>query len=88
VLITILQLGDDQLPVGKKIALLDENISNKEEAKLWVAQAIHTLHANRNTIPSATYRHFMQRLVTASGQLTMNVSYKLVIDQLILSKIH
>ncbi|EKD67680.1 MAG: hypothetical protein ACD_48C00267G0001, partial [uncultured bacterium] len=44
---SILQLCDTTVSVGKKMAILDEHISNKEEAKVWVTQAIHTLHANR-----------------------------------------
>ena len=70
------------------MVMLDEHISNKEEAKVWVTQAIHTLHTNRTTIPSTTYRHLMQRLLVASQQLAANVSYKLAIDQIIYPKIH
>ncbi|KKR02696.1 MAG: hypothetical protein UU25_C0001G0006 [Microgenomates group bacterium GW2011_GWB1_40_9] len=86
--VSILQLFDDSLSIGKKMVMLDEHISNKEEAKVWVTQAIHTLHTNRTTIPSTTYRHLMQRLLVASQQLAANVSYKLAIDQIIYPKIH
>ncbi|MFH1533482.1 MAG: hypothetical protein ABID64_00950 [Nitrospirota bacterium] len=81
---TILQLCDENLSIGKKISLLDEQISNKEEAKVWVTQAIHTLHTNRKTLSTTTYVHFMQHLLTASQHLSANVSYKLAIDQIIL----
>lgn len=81
-LATMLQLCDNTISVGKKIAILDEKISNKEEAKVWIEQAIHTLHSNRNTIPSTTYQQFMQHLLSASQHLASNVSYKLAIDHL------
>lgn len=78
----ILQLCDTKLSVGQKMALLDNEISNKEEAKIWVTQAIHTLHANRTTVSSAIYKHMMNHLLTASSHLAANVSYKLAIDQI------
>lgn len=87
-LAAIIQLIDDQLPVGKKLALLDEHISNKEEAKLWVIQAIQTLHAHRKTVASAAYLRLMKRLLIASQHLTANVSYKLAIDHITFPKIH
>ncbi len=80
---TILQLCDTQLSIGKKIALLDSEISNKEEARAWIEQAIHILHANRDTISSTIYRNFMQRLLQASQHLAANVSYKLAIDKIV-----
>ncbi len=79
----ILQLCDENLSIGKKISLLDEHISNKEEAKVWVTQAIHTLHANRNSLSSTIYQDCMQHLLTASQHLAANVSYKLAIDHII-----
>jgi len=79
---TILQLCDDHLSIGKKIDLLDTEIANKEEAKVWIVQAIHTLHSNRKAISPSPYVRFMQRLLIASQYLTANVSYKLVIDHL------
>jgi DNA polymerase III delta prime subunit len=84
----ILQLTDDQLPIGKRIALLEEQISNKENAKIWVTQATHTLHKYRKTISTATYIHLMKRLLTASMYLSANVSYKLAIDHIPIPKIH
>lgn len=80
----LLQLCDAKLSVGQKMAMLDEHISNKEEAKMWVTQAIHTLHANRTTIPSAIYKHMMKQLLTASQYLGSHVSYRLAIDHLFL----
>lgn len=80
--LSILQLCDAAVSIGKKMAIVENEISNKEEAKAWIVQAIHTLHANHNAIPSTTYRHFMQRLLTASQHLSSNVSYKLAIDQI------
>ena len=80
---TIVQLCETQLSIGKKMAILDGQISNKEEAKVWVTQAIHTLHTNRKTLSTTTYVHFMQHLLTASQHLSANVSYKLAIDHII-----
>ena len=77
-------LCDTSVSVGKKMAIIDEQISNKEEAKIWINQAIHTLHANRTTVPQETYRHVMKHLLAASQHLAANVSYKLAIDHLIL----
>ena len=82
--ITILQFCDTKLSIGQKMALLDNKISNKEDAKMWVTQAIHILHANRTTVPQETYRHVMKHLLAASHHLAANVSYKLAIDHLIL----
>lgn len=81
-LATIRELCDDRLSIGKKIALLDREITNKEEAKVWVVQAILTLHTNRSALSQTPYRRFMQHLLTASQHLSANVSYKLAIDHL------
>jgi len=80
---SILQLCDDRISPGKKFALLDEQISNKEDAKVWIEQAIYALHSNQTAISSATYTRVMQHLLTASQQLSSHVSYKLAIDSII-----
>lgn len=85
---TMRDLCDDTMSPGKKIALLEKEITNKEEAKVWVIQAIHTLHTHHTEMPSTTYLPCMQGLLTASQHLSANVSYKLAIDELTFLKIH
>jgi DNA polymerase III delta prime subunit len=84
----LLQLVNETLSIGKRIAMLDEHISNKDDAKIWVTQAIQTLHSHRKIIPTSTYMHLMKRLMKTSQHLAANVSYKLAIDHIIYPKIH
>lgn len=88
VLTTLLQLGDVNLSTGKKMLLLDEHITNKEEAKIWVTQAMHILHTHRKTVSPDVYLYIMKHLLTISQHLAANVSYKLAIDQITFPKIH
>jgi len=84
----ILQLCDENISIGNKMALLDTEITNKEDAKTWITEAIYSIRIIRDTLPTPIYISFVQRLLSSSEYLASNVSYKLAIDHLILPKIH
>ncbi|MFH0749869.1 MAG: hypothetical protein V1917_03070 [Candidatus Gottesmanbacteria bacterium] len=81
-------LVNPKTTAGQTIATLDEQIKNKEEAKIWITDAINTLHQTRRTWPKQTYVCLMKQLLQAVKQLSSNVSYKLIIDHVFLSAKH
>ncbi len=76
------------LPVGKRLALVDELAKTREGAKQWVADAIvairHLMLSSYDAKASKRYTMLLRSLLTAQSQLTANVTPKLVVDNILL----
>ena len=82
---TVRQLFQTAMSKGNIIATIDTLVKNKNEAQLWIDQAIQAIHKTKSSWPIATYVSIQKQLMQAKKQLTSNVQYKLVLDDIFLS---
>lgn len=79
-----------QAKPGKKLLMVDAIAPTRDQAKIWIDQAIRAMHqVLENDIPTAYSKlqltKFIRGLLTARTQLFANVTPKLVLDNLFLS---
>ena len=79
------QLFSTTISKGGIIATIDTLVKNKNDAGQWIDQAIQAIHTTKSTWPIATYVSMQKQLMHAKKQLTSNVQYKLVLDDIFLS---
>jgi len=82
---TIQQLLKPDMNMGRILATLDTINKNKNDASLWVEDAISVVHKTKSSWSIATYTALAKQLMLAKKQLASNVSYKLVLDEIFLS---
>ena len=73
------------MPIGKRMQFIDETIKTRDEAKIWVDQAIAAVRRSMLHNPTLTLSTLLRRLLTARFQLAANVNPKLVLDCVVLS---
>ena len=79
------QLFSTTMSKGSMIGTIDTLIKNKNDAAQWIDQAMQAIHTTKSTWPIATYVSMQKQLIQAKKQLTSNVQYKLVLDDIFLS---
>ncbi len=80
-------------PVGQRMKLLDEVATNRDEAAAWVDLALTATRAGLLAKPGSSPKllsceatKFLRSLLLARQELTANVNYKLVLDNIFLPK--
>lgn len=73
------------LSIGKRIQWIDETMKTRNEAKIWVDEAIAAVRRVMLHNPALTLSTLTRRLLTARSQLAANVNPKLVLDCVVLS---
>lgn len=82
---TIQMLLAPDVKIGQILATLDTLNKNKNDASLWIDDAIVTIHKAKEIWSIASYAELAKQLMLAKKYLASNVSYKLVLDEIFLS---
>ncbi len=76
------------LPPATRAAIIqgiDSAIQSRDEAKQWVNTALQVVHDHPEVVPHTVRAPLLGNLLTALDELSVNVSYKLVLDTVFFS---